>query len=70
MFKNRKMTVTLDKKDKNEELMEFDPEAFEKRVAIVLHHLESVGKKLFIGICVFVVLDTARQVAVEQSKPD
>lgn len=68
MFKNRKITVTVDKKNAEEELMASDPESFEKKTTIVLHQIESIGKKVFVGICIYVILDTARKVAIEQSK--
>lgn len=69
MFKNRKLIVTMDKVDKDQftEIIK-DPQAFEKRTDIVVRKLESVGKKVFAGICIFVILDTYRQVKVAEAQ--
>lgn len=72
MFKNRKLTLTVDKKDKNippetlESLM-----TFEKKTDIVLRKLEYVGVRVFFGACVLILLDTHRKVSVARaSQPE
>jgi hypothetical protein len=69
MFKNRKLTVSFDKQSKNatSENSYGTPE-FEKKAEVILHRLESLGAKMFLGVCVYVMLDTHRQVAVERAK--
>lgn len=68
MFKNRKLTVTVDKKDKN-----IPPEtletlaAFEKKSEIILKKLEYVGVRVFFGVCFLIILDTHRQVAIAKA---
>lgn len=65
MFRNKKLVVTVDKKDK-----EATPPApsnrrdFEQKATFVLHKIESIGKKVFVGVCIYVALDTVRQVSV------
>lgn len=73
MFKNRKITVTVDKKNTDQTPEEpSDPKAFEKNAKVVLRHLESIGKKAFVGVCIYVLLDTYRQVKVAKAtdRPD
>jgi hypothetical protein len=68
MFKDRALTVTMDKKDKDQAPRNpTNPKEFEKKAEFVLHKLERIGKKVFIGVCAYVVLDTVRQVAVAKT---
>lgn len=68
MFKNRKITVTVDKKDKTDDPTETkDPNAFEKKAEFVLRNLKSLGAKAFVGVCIYVLLDTYRQVEVAKA---
>lgn len=68
MFRNRKITVTVDKKDKDENAeITHDPMAFQKKAAFVLHKLENTGAKVFVGFCVYILLDTYRQVKVAET---
>lgn len=65
MFKNRAITVKVDKVDKHHTAEKScDDKTFEEKADIVLHILEGLGVKLFLGVCVYVILDTQRQVAV------
>jgi hypothetical protein len=65
MFKNRAITVTVDKshKDQNQETPK-DPQDFEKKAEFVLNKLGVVGTKVFAGVCIYVLLDTHRKVAI------
>ena len=67
MFKNRSIVVTMDKADKTTPQTTSDPEAFEKKTDIVVSKLERLGKKVFLGVCVYIVLDTHRNVAVAKA---
>lgn len=68
MLKNRQLTVKLDKPNKVQTTeTSCDPKAFERKVETVLHNLESIGAKMFLGVCIYVMLDTRRQVAVARA---
>lgn len=69
MFHNRKITVTVDKVDKPQLPLGLpeDPEILEKKADMILHKLEKLGAKAFLGLCVYVVLDTHRQTAVAKA---
>jgi hypothetical protein len=65
MFKNRQLTVKLNKVNEDETSMTIsNGKTFEEKTAIIKQTLEGLGKKMFIGVCVYVVLDTHRQVAI------
>lgn len=71
-FKDRAITVTVDKKtvDQIPEPPK-DPQELEKKADFVLTKLETLGTKVFVGICIYVILDTRRQVAVARaSRPE
>lgn len=65
MFKNKELRVTLDKKGTDVPTIQ-DEKTFEQKVKVVFHHVERIGVKLFVGVCVYVLLDTIRQVEVEK----
>lgn len=70
MFKNRKLTVTVDKvrhdpEDLNDILV--NEELFEKKADAVLSRFEELGVKVFAGFCVYIILDTWRQVQVAKT---
>lgn len=68
MFKNRAITVTVDKKNKDElQEQPEDPAIFEHKADHILRKLEKIGTKVFVGVCIYVILDTVRQVAVAQT---
>lgn len=68
MFKNRKITVTVDKKNNDQTLdTPEDPMLFEHRADHLLRKFERIGTKVFVGVCVYVLLDTFRQVTVAQN---
>lgn len=65
MFKNRKLVVKVEKMNDGETVETLvDPRNFERNADIVMRKLESLGAKMFLGICVYIILDTRRQVAV------
>lgn len=69
MFK-RQVTVRMEKKDTKASTPQ-DPfvneSLFERKADHILHALESTGAKMFLGVCVYVVLDTIRQVQVAKA---
>jgi hypothetical protein len=71
MFKNRTLTIRMEKRNKTETTDNPEADHFEKKADTMLHRLEKTGIKVFAGICIFVLLDTYRQVKVaEASNPD
>lgn len=71
MFKNRGVKVTYLGKDKDGQISKAsDVSQFEQKLDIVIDRIEKIGVKVFFGICIFVVLDTVRRVAVEASKDE
>lgn len=68
MFKNRKLTVTVDKLDKDQAPQAHqDPKSFERKTEVILSAVNSLGAKMFLGVCVYILLDTHRQVAVARA---
>jgi len=68
MFKNRSVTVKLDRPTKNDNVEEHhDNRPVEEKVAAVLRIFEKVAVKAFVGVCIYVALDTTRQVAVARA---
>lgn len=68
MFRKKKALVVL--RANQEDVVPGAPQdtvSFEQKVDIVLHKLEKVGVKVFAGVCIYIVLDTMRQVAVAQA---
>lgn len=63
---NRKLQVGLVKDEKNNTTA--SRETFSERMGTVAYHLESVVKKIAIGVVIYVVVDTARQVMIEQAR--
>jgi hypothetical protein len=68
MFGNREIKLKVEKinKDQNSEVSS-DPRSFEQKTEYVLHKLEHIGKKIFVGFCIYIVLDTHRQVSVARA---
>jgi hypothetical protein len=65
MFKNRQLTVKLDKRSESDAPeAAFDNVPFEAKTEVILRGLEGIGRKMFYGVCIYVLLDTRRQVAV------
>jgi hypothetical protein len=67
MFRNREIKVSVQKKDP----IDKDPEAvltFQEKAEIVRDCLDGVATKLFLGLCVYIWMDTRRQVKIEQTR--
>lgn len=64
--RKRKLVVSVEKRDK-EQSTDTEVKTFEAKADYVLHKLERVGTKVFVGFCVYILLDTYRQVAVVKS---
>lgn len=64
MFKNRTITVRMEKRNKDIDPDTPESDNFDQRADAMLFRLEDLGTKLFIGICAYVLLDTYRQVKV------
>lgn len=68
MFKNREIRIKLNKtpeggaQDSSETIKDLD-----ERADLVLHKVERLMVKMFIGVALYVALDTGRQVAVAQA---
>lgn len=75
MFRNRELKVTMEKAGKKQQdecacdvqRVKIE-EPFEDKLIKAKVIVEDVAKKAFIGFCAYIVLDTARQVAIERSK--
>lgn len=68
MFKNRKIEIQLKKTKENENQEPTDTmEDLDEKADLVLHKVERLLVKVGIGIAIFVVLDTGRQVAVAKA---
>lgn len=63
---NRELRIRLNKADDNNE-MRNDIAIFEDRVAIMHTVFKDVAKSAFVGVCVYVVLDTFRQVLIARN---
>lgn len=68
MFRNRSLVVKVAKEDKDK-----TPEAacchrtFEEKADIVRINFENLGRKVFLGVCIYIVLDTVRQTSVAKA---
>lgn len=68
MLRNRAVLVKLSK-DKDAAVEEHhDDRPIEEKTGAILRKFEKVGIKVFAGICVYVLLDTFRQVAVARAE--
>ncbi len=68
MFKNREIRIELHKKaDGESQDAPTTIEEIDERADLVLHKVERLMAKVFIGIVIYVALDTGRQVAVAKA---
>lgn len=70
MFNRRELTVQMKKAKKKpdpETISEPEP-TFEEKAEAILAFAERIGIKVFAGFCIYIALDTGRQVAVAKSK--
>jgi len=69
MFKNRTVQVDVVKKNtKATESSVIDDMKLENKRIYITNLVQSSIKKIAIGVCAYVILDTVRQVAVEKAK--
>jgi hypothetical protein len=64
---NRKIQVDLVKKQK-EETAERNSEEFAKKMSITKIHLKEIVRNVAGGVALYVLLDTVRQVMIENAK--
>jgi len=68
MFKNRAVTVKIDRQTKNTVSEQpNDDRPIEEKAKAILQICEKVAVKAFVGVCIYVALDTHRQVAVARA---
>lgn len=68
MRRNRRFTLSVEKMPKDGEINEvIDDRPIEQKAEALLTTFERVGVKIFAGICIYVVLDTHRKVAVAKA---
>lgn len=68
MFEKRKITLRVEKQPKTDTTGTIeDSYSFEKKVCITMRSLENLGAKMFLGVCVYVLLDTHRQVKIAEA---
>lgn len=70
MLKNRDITLRIGKKineeTENGEIVNDEP--LEEKVRRIVHALEEPAKKIFFGICLYVMVDTIRKVAIAKAE--
>lgn len=68
-MRNRRVTLRLEKDKKaNDPKDNFEEETlFERKAYIAKRAIESTAAKMFAGVCVYIVLDTYRQVQVAKA---
>lgn len=62
------ISVSRNKSDKSDKGEETEELTFPQKTEIVVHSVERVAFKLFVGVCVYVLLDTYRQCSIEGMK--
>lgn len=69
MFKNREFAIRVRKADRNKDNNEVRDETirFEDKVVITTNAVKTIVRNVAVGVCAYVVLDTARQVLVAQN---
>lgn len=67
MFKNRAVLVKLSKTNEDAVDEHQDDRPIEEKAEAILKTLEKVAVKAFFGMCIYVMLDTHRQVAVARA---
>lgn len=72
MFKNRQLKVVVEKKGKPQSVEEqlVETKTFEDKTDYVLAKLQGIGTRVFVGVCAYILLDTARQLAVAKATTD
>ena len=64
--KKRQIRLSVEKVDKDQNALEPSADGFDK-TAFVLDQVGRLGKKVFVGVCIYVILDTYRQVRIAEA---
>lgn len=67
MTNGRKLTLRFEKDDEDEPIERGNDKIFEDRLALSHKVIKDVVKTIFKGVCVYVVLDTFRQVLIAKN---
>lgn len=67
MLKKRAITVRLNKIEDEDAEHPCNCKSFEKKADTIRKELEGLGAKMFLGMCIYMILDTYRQVRVAQA---
>ena len=70
MLFRRQVTVRLEKKDKSTDSAQepfVEEMQFERKAYIAKRAIEDLGAKMFLGVCVYIVLDTIRQTQIAKA---
>jgi hypothetical protein len=70
MLFRRQVTVKLEKKDKSTNGAQepfVEEMQFERKVDLTKRAITDLGAKMFLGVCVYIVLDTIRQTQVAKA---
>jgi hypothetical protein len=67
MFRNRSITIKVNKEGDSTTTEAADDKSFENKTEVILRALEGIGAKMFLGVVVYVLLDTRRQVAIQNA---
>lgn len=69
MLKGRAVTIKLERPVPEGEVENKpDNRSVEEKAEVVLYVIEKVASKIFMGMCVYILLDTRRQVAIAKAK--
>jgi hypothetical protein len=63
----RVLRIRLEKEPKSTTPETSDEETFEIRADTIRKTIESLGAKMFLGMCIYMLLDTRRQVKVAET---
>ena len=68
MLGKRALTVKVEKQEKTKDDKTIvDDHSFERKTYITVRALENLGAKMFLGVCVYILLDTHRQVKIAEA---
>lgn len=65
--KKRALEVKVVKRDKATTSETSNCDDFKEKASFVMHELEGVAAKMFLGVCVYILLDTYRQVQIAKN---
>jgi hypothetical protein len=71
LLENRKLSITVDRKEANSQPPSSNEmHVFEDKVVFIEKIVKDTIKTIFVGVCAYVVLDTARQMMVAKASQD